>query len=164
MKNYLLEHSNEDGSVVPAGMVYWHSHPLPCNIWGLRKMAENREEGHLMAKQQVPNILRHLQRDERPFKLQCGGHGADANCSFLNTHGETSSTTVSGSSSLPVTTSFLPDHFRILYQAHCSNGSWSFHDPHTEETTGAGRGGPAAGRIPPVSSQHAQCKLLPFTT
>ena len=34
--------------------------PYQVNIWGLRKTAANREEGHQMVPQEVQNILRHL--------------------------------------------------------------------------------------------------------
>ena len=63
MENYLLEHSNEDGDLWC--QLEWCTGtytPYHVNIWGLRKTAENREEGHLMVKQQVTNILRHLEK------------------------------------------------------------------------------------------------------
>ena len=34
--------------------------PFRVNIWGLRKTAANREEGHQMVPQQVQNVLWHL--------------------------------------------------------------------------------------------------------
>ena len=63
MENYQLEHSNEDGDLwcQLEGCTGTHP-PYHVNIWGLRKTAENREECHLMANQQVLNILRHLQK------------------------------------------------------------------------------------------------------
>ena len=63
METYLVEHCNEEGDLwcQLAGCTGTHT-PYRVNIWGLRKTAENREECHLMAKQQVTNILRHLQK------------------------------------------------------------------------------------------------------
>ena len=63
MESHLLEYANEAGDLwcQLEGCTGTHT-PYRVNIWGLRKTAENRDEGRLMAKQQVANILRHLQK------------------------------------------------------------------------------------------------------
>ena len=57
MKEHVAKHADQKGNL------WCHLEgctPFRVNIWGLRKTAANREEGHQMVPQQVQNVLWHL--------------------------------------------------------------------------------------------------------